>query len=233
MDGRSRDIVSMPRGGPDASWLDRRLQTNRLEPGPRRRRRSEAQGRPPLDRGGRRRWFGTYERFARMVLGEVADVPSPKILELGSGLGGLSSKLVENHPTAQVTVTDIEPTFVAAGTAPLGGVGGGAAVHWAGPADTRWVRQLATRLQPVGAACDRPSCRPGDYRRVPHPTVWPDGGGCQSRQPNCHASRGPRTRSRWTCIGRGAVAGGAISYPPLLIVADACVNFSIGGTLSC
>lgn len=31
MDGRSRDIVSKPRGGPDASRLDRRLQTNRLE----------------------------------------------------------------------------------------------------------------------------------------------------------------------------------------------------------
>jgi hypothetical protein len=31
MDSRPRDIVSMPRGGPDASWLDRRLQTNWLE----------------------------------------------------------------------------------------------------------------------------------------------------------------------------------------------------------
>ena len=31
MDRATRDIVSMPRGGPDASWLDRRLQTDRLE----------------------------------------------------------------------------------------------------------------------------------------------------------------------------------------------------------
>lgn len=31
MDNRTGDIASMPRGGPDASWLDRRLQTNRLE----------------------------------------------------------------------------------------------------------------------------------------------------------------------------------------------------------
>ena len=31
MDRTTRDIVSMPRGGPDASWLDRRLQTDRLE----------------------------------------------------------------------------------------------------------------------------------------------------------------------------------------------------------
>jgi len=32
----------------------------------------------------------------------------------GCGHGGLSRKLLENHPTAQVTVTDIDPTFVAA-----------------------------------------------------------------------------------------------------------------------
>jgi SAM-dependent methyltransferase len=108
------EIVSMPRGGPDASWLDRRLQTNRLEYLDRddvddlKRKVIRS-----LDRGGRRRWFGTYGKIARMVLGEVADVPAPKILELGSGLGGLSRKLLENHPTAHVTVTDIDPTFVA------------------------------------------------------------------------------------------------------------------------
>ena len=49
-----------------------------------------------------------------MALGEVAGIPSPRILELGSGLGGLSRKLLENHPTAQVTVTDIDPVCVAA-----------------------------------------------------------------------------------------------------------------------
>jgi SAM-dependent methyltransferase len=168
-----------------------------------------------LDRAGRRRFMGAHEKLAKITLGEVADVPSPKILELGCGLGGLSSKLLETHPTAQVTVTDIDPTFVAAvaagdlgshpraavremdataidapdgyydlavfalslhqlspelaarvfaegtlgseqvvshrpppaaGAAPLGGVGRGAAAHWAGSADTRWVHQLATRL---------------------------------------------------------------------------------------
>lgn len=115
MDSRTRDIVSMPRGGPDASWLDRRLQTNRLEYLDRddvddlKRKVIRS-----LDRAGGRRWIGIHDRCARMVLGEVADVPSPKILELGSGLGGLSRKLLENHPTAQVTVTDIDPTFVAA-----------------------------------------------------------------------------------------------------------------------
>ena len=67
-----------------------------------------------LDRSGRRRWFGINDRVARIALSEVADVASPKILELGSGLGGLSGKLLEKHPTAQVTVTDIDPTLVAA-----------------------------------------------------------------------------------------------------------------------
>jgi len=121
MDSRTRDIVSMPRGGPDASWLDRRLQTNRLEYLDRddvddlKRKVIRS-----LDRGGRRRWIGIYERCARMALGEVADVPSPKILELGAGLGGLSRKLLETHPTAQVTITDIDPTFVAAVADDLG-----------------------------------------------------------------------------------------------------------------
>src|ERR1700757_3678984 len=115
MDRTTPDIVSMPRGGPDASWLDRRLQTNRLEYLDRddvddlKRR-----GIRSLDRNGRRRWIGVNKRLARIVLGEVADIPSPKILELGAGLGGLSRKLLEKHPTAQVTVTDIDPTLVAA-----------------------------------------------------------------------------------------------------------------------
>lgn len=114
MDSGAHDIISMPRGGPDASWLDRRLQTDRLEYLDRddvdhlKRKVMSA-----LDRAGRRRWIGIHGKCARMVLDEVADVPSPKILELGAGLGGLSSKLLESHPTAEVTVTDIDPTFVA------------------------------------------------------------------------------------------------------------------------
>ncbi len=43
----------------------------------------------------------------------MANIPSPKILEPGCGKGGLSRKLVENHPYAQVTATDIDPTLVA------------------------------------------------------------------------------------------------------------------------
>src|SRR5215204_1330662 len=40
--------------------------------------------------------------------------PDPKILELGSGHGVLSRKLLEWHPTAEVTVSDIEPQSVTA-----------------------------------------------------------------------------------------------------------------------
>jgi SAM-dependent methyltransferase len=115
MDKVTHDIVSMPRGGPDASWLDRQLQTDRLEYLDRddvddlKRKVIQA-----LDRSGRRRFFGAYTLCARAVLGEVTDIASPKILELGAGLGGLSRKLLENHPAAQVTVTDIDPAFVAA-----------------------------------------------------------------------------------------------------------------------
>jgi SAM-dependent methyltransferase len=107
------DINSMPRGGPDASRLDRWLQTDRLEYLDRddvadlKRRVVRS-----LDRGGR--IFGWHKKFARIALDEVADVADPKILELGSGHGGLSRALLKMHPTAHVTVTDIEPASVAA-----------------------------------------------------------------------------------------------------------------------
>jgi ubiquinone/menaquinone biosynthesis C-methylase UbiE len=110
------DIGNMPRGGPDASWLDRRLQTDRLEYLDRedvddlKRRVIHS-----LDRCG---WiFGTHKKFARMALANVAHLPNPKILELGAGHGGLSRALLKMHPTAHVTVTDLEPTSVAALTA--------------------------------------------------------------------------------------------------------------------
>lgn len=115
VENSARDISSMPRGGPNASWLDRRLQTDRLEYLDRddvddlKRRVMQS-----LDRAGRRRWIGIHEKCARMAIREVADVDRPKILELGAGLGGLSHKLLEMHSTAQVTVTDVDPSFVAA-----------------------------------------------------------------------------------------------------------------------
>ena len=109
---RVDDIAAMPRGGPDASWLDRRL-----EP-----RCQEYLDRDDVDERIKRsvvRWlewtgdvFKNHERFAYIVLEELADVPDPKILELGAAHGGLSRKLLEQHPTARVTVTDIDPTSV-------------------------------------------------------------------------------------------------------------------------
>ena len=115
------DIRRMPRGGFDASCLDRLLQTDRREYLDRHdvdaaTKRSVVRA---LDLAGT--LFGNHERFAHLVLEEVAEVPDPHILELGSGHGGLSAKLLEMHPTAHVTVTDVEPdsvSLIAAG--PLG-----------------------------------------------------------------------------------------------------------------
>jgi len=107
-------IERMPRGGPAASCLDRLLQTDR----------SEYLDRTDVDPAVKRQviralevtgqWFGNHDRFAQIALAEIADVADPRILELGAGHGGLSAKLAEMHPTATLTVTDIEPDSVAA-----------------------------------------------------------------------------------------------------------------------
>ena len=124
MDGVPRtepDIADMPRGGPNSSCLDRALWTDRLEYLDRddvdpEVKRSVVRA---LERTGE--WFGNHQKFGHLVLEEVADVPDPKILELGSGHGGLSAKVLEMHPTARLTVTDLEPASVAAIAA--GGLG--------------------------------------------------------------------------------------------------------------
>jgi len=108
------NIAGMPRGGPDASCLDRALWTDRLEYLDRddvdpEVKRGIVQA---LQRTGE--FFGNHEKFAHLALEEVADVPDPRILELGAGHGGLSAKLLEMHPTARLTVTDVEPDSVAA-----------------------------------------------------------------------------------------------------------------------
>ncbi len=107
------DIDRMPRGGPDASCLDRLLQTDR----------PEYLDREDVDESVKRsvvdtlqrvgELFGHHQRFAHLVLDEVADVPDPRILELGAGHGELSRHLLEQHPTAHVTVTDLDARTVA------------------------------------------------------------------------------------------------------------------------
>ncbi|BBZ30702.1 methyltransferase type 11 [Mycolicibacterium madagascariense] len=100
-----RSIDRLPRGGPRASCLDRLLETDRQEYVDR-------------DYG---RWFGDHQRFAYLVLDEIADVPDPHVLHLGAGRGELSSALLEMHPTAHVTVADGDAESVAAMAAgPLG-----------------------------------------------------------------------------------------------------------------
>ncbi|WP_405161382.1 class I SAM-dependent methyltransferase [Nocardia sp. NBC_01499] len=106
------DIDTMPRGGPSASWLDRRMQTDLLEY-------IDRYDVPDhikqvviseLERKGESDW---HEDNARTALALVADIDSPRILELGAGHGKLSAKILELHPSATVTVTDLDPTSVA------------------------------------------------------------------------------------------------------------------------
>jgi len=106
------DIETMPRGGFDASWLDRRLQTDRPEYLDRDdvNDRIKRQVIWSLDVMGR--LLRDHEHIAERALELVADIPEPKILELGAGHGGLSRKLLQMHPTAQVTVTDLDPISV-------------------------------------------------------------------------------------------------------------------------
>jgi Methyltransferase domain len=118
MASASVDIAGMPRGGPRASCLDRWLQTDRLE---------YLDRNSAVDDGNEARkrsviraleWtggvFGQHDRFAAGALREVAEVPDPRILELGAGHGGLSRRLLDAHPTATVTVTDLDANSVAA-----------------------------------------------------------------------------------------------------------------------
>ena len=108
------DIADMPRGGPDSSCLDRLLQTDRAEYLDRDDVDTSVKAGviATLDRVGA--LFGEHDRNARLVLDELAEVADPRILELGAGHGTLSRKLLEEHPSAQVTVSDINPESVAA-----------------------------------------------------------------------------------------------------------------------
>ncbi|MGV9801325.1 class I SAM-dependent methyltransferase [Mycobacterium sp. NPDC003449] len=113
MESDTIDIDTLPRGGPDASCLDRLLQTDR----------PEYLDRDDVDDRVKRsviralewtgEFFGNHQKFAAIALELVADVPDPRILELGAGHGGVSRRLLANHPSAHVTVTDIDPVSVA------------------------------------------------------------------------------------------------------------------------
>lgn len=114
MGTRTADIGTMARGGPNASCLDRLLQTDRREYLDRDdvdpdKKRSVIRA---LDRTGE--IFGQHARFAKIALDEVADVADPSILELGAGHGALSRLLLDWHPTARLTVTDVDAASVAA-----------------------------------------------------------------------------------------------------------------------
>jgi ubiquinone/menaquinone biosynthesis C-methylase UbiE len=110
----SPDLAAMPRGGPDASWLDRMLQTDR----------PEYLDRDDVDDGVKLGVITTLERLgslirehqrnAHLVLEQVCGVADPAILELGAGHGALSRVLLEEHPTARVTVSDVNAESVAA-----------------------------------------------------------------------------------------------------------------------
>lgn len=104
----------MPRGGFDASWLDRRLQTDRPEYLDRDDidDRVKEQVIRSLDRMGR--LLRDHQHLAARALSLVAGMPEPRILELGAGHGALSRALLDMHPGARVTVTDIDPVSVAA-----------------------------------------------------------------------------------------------------------------------
>jgi len=91
----SMDLAALPIGGIRLPWLSRLARAEHEL--------RDIAGRLCADR----------RRMTREVLDLVADIPDPQILELGAGNGGLSQLILDNHPTAQVTVTDVNPDAVA------------------------------------------------------------------------------------------------------------------------
>ena len=106
-------IQTMPRGGPNASRLDRLLQTETLEYTDRDDVADDVKQSviAALDRMGT--YLGLHEKNARTALGVVTDVAHPRILEIGAGHGKLSASILDLHSTASVTVSDLDPTSVA------------------------------------------------------------------------------------------------------------------------
>jgi ubiquinone/menaquinone biosynthesis C-methylase UbiE len=111
-DGFHSGVASMPRGGRNAGWLDRLLQTDALEYTDRNDVPDALKQRviAGLDAIGAR--SGQHEQHARLALEVVGDVVNPRILEIGAGHGRLSEQILELHPTATVTVSDVDPKSV-------------------------------------------------------------------------------------------------------------------------
>ncbi|OBJ83269.1 class I SAM-dependent methyltransferase [Mycobacterium sp. 1245852.3] len=105
-------IDDMPRGGPDASWLSRRLQTDVLEYTDR----YDIPDRikqyvvTALDDMGTRQ--GTHASTAQLAVDLVAGIDHPRILELGAGHGRLSDHILHRHLTAELTISDLDPHSV-------------------------------------------------------------------------------------------------------------------------
>ena len=108
----SAAVDTMPRGGPNASWLDRQLQTTVLEYTDRYDIPDETKQYviTALDEFGTR--TGEHERIAQLAVDLVAGVETPRILELGAGHGRLSEAILRLHPTAEITVSDLDPHSV-------------------------------------------------------------------------------------------------------------------------
>ncbi|MFI9507907.1 class I SAM-dependent methyltransferase [Nocardia sp. NPDC052566] len=102
----------MPRGGPHASRLNRLFHTDRLEYTDRSDVPDEVKQRviAALDRGGAR--MGIHARSARLVLALIEGIDRPRIMEIGAGHGRLSEQILARHPTARLTVTDLDPVSV-------------------------------------------------------------------------------------------------------------------------
>lgn len=114
-------VASMPRGGPNAGWLDRLLQTDVLEYTDRNDVPDELKQRviTALDAVGVR--TGQHQQHARLALDMVRDIANPRILEIGAGHGRLSEQILELHSTATVTISDVDPKSVSnIAASPLG-----------------------------------------------------------------------------------------------------------------
>src|SRR6516162_6759639 len=98
-------IATMPRGGPDASWLDRRFQTDALEYLDRDDVRDEVKQKVigVLDRTETR--TNQHAKYARTALNAVADIPNPRILDATS-VANIAAGELGTHPRARTQVID-------------------------------------------------------------------------------------------------------------------------------